>query len=470
MKVAVFVSAVSVAASLFSDVPDPGIWYTPEDGWRGGNVGAVTIKYSDGTVEAFAVTEDGKSAGLQEMIDNSIAQGNDVAAAALRAIYEALQAQVMVRNMATKLNEFLGQQRTYRVTQGTTSFDVTIPPWTGGGQETDVQSATAKGIPILDGDGKSIVKAGETLSIQNWNNPSTGWTLASQLASKVGGGNAYYEVLARIPGRGGMAYIPIGFGLGGGGGREPDNVTISTNATTGGLELKNWTEMGVERAEEWTIPYSDNAEEGLKWGRFGAFFGAAHFDFNKDGSEVVRLKGWVDGLGPGHYFGTGGEAGAYGFFPVPTPDGASVVTNAEGHLGEVALAGFWDKGTEDGMVPVKKGDGIAWTNVVSRMAVDDATVVTNVPGRVGEAALAGFWDSGTADGMVPMKSGGTLAWRNVGAAVKFIGTDSSEAVVGSGSVTNTVTFAYRADSSNVVVTVEGDGGGNAVIKIGAYWR
>ena len=466
-----FAIAVAVAACSACAEPEPGpeYWYTPEGGWKGGSAGVFAMEFPDGSVEGFVVDEGGKSKELAGVIDELKSAGLKDLAAAYQALYEALQAQVMVRNLSNRLNEFLGQERTYRITQGKTSFDVTIPPWNGDSQQTEVQSATAKGMPILDGDGKSIIKLGDTLSIQNWNNPSTGWTLASQLVKTYVDGSARLEVLARIPGGSGLAYIPIGMGIGGGGVMDLDLLTVSTNAATGKVELKNWSEMGVERAEDCAIPYSDNAEEGLKWGRFGGFFDSRQFDFNRDGSGVVRLEGWQDDLEPGRYFGTGGEAGTYGFFKIPLPDEGSVVTNAENHVGEIALAGFWDEGTEDGMVPMKDGDSISWGKVGVGVP-DECSVVTNAENHIGEIALAGFWDDGTTDGMVPMKSGNSLAWVNVGSAIKVIGTDESEAVVGTGAVTNTLEFAYLSDSSNVVVTVEGDGSGNAVIKIGAYWR
>lgn len=57
---------------------------------------------------------------------------------------------------------------------------------------------------------------------------------------------------------------------------------------------------------------------------------------------------------------------------------------------------------------------------------------------------------------------------NGGTAVRLVGTDGSEAIVGSASRTNTITFASAADS-NVKATVAGDDAGNITITIGVYY-
>ena len=57
---------------------------------------------------------------------------------------------------------------------------------------------------------------------------------------------------------------------------------------------------------------------------------------------------------------------------------------------------------------------------------------------------------------------------NGGTAVRLVGTDGSEAIVGSASRTNTITFASAGDS-NVKATVEGDDAGNITITIGVYY-
>ena len=57
---------------------------------------------------------------------------------------------------------------------------------------------------------------------------------------------------------------------------------------------------------------------------------------------------------------------------------------------------------------------------------------------------------------------------NGGTAVRLVGTDGSEVIVGSASRTNTITFASAGDS-NVKATVSGDDAGNITITIGVYY-
>ena len=133
-----------------------------------------------------------------------------------------------------------------------------------------------------------------------------------------------------------------------------------------------------------------------------------------DESGQMQIKGYSDELDGNQYVGTdaSGTWGVHGFADVRV-DAHSIVTNAEEHVGEAAIAGFWDSETTDGMFPVKSGNTLSWvsTNATSSaFKVDTHSIVTNAEDHLGEAALAGFWDSGTADGMFPMKSGNALAW------------------------------------------------------------
>jgi hypothetical protein len=57
---------------------------------------------------------------------------------------------------------------------------------------------------------------------------------------------------------------------------------------------------------------------------------------------------------------------------------------------------------------------------------------------------------------------------NGGTAVRLVGTDGSEAIVGSASRTNTITFASAPDS-NVKATVVGDDAGNITVTFGVYY-
>ena len=85
-----------------------------------------------------------------------------------------------------------------------------------------------------------------------------------------------------------------------------------------------------------------------------------------------------------------------------------------------------------------------------------------------EATLFGYGDA--APGTVATKGNdGNLRWMPAGGggAIRLVGT-SGEAVVGSGSVTNTITF-QSAQDSNVSVSVAPDSSGNATVTIGVYY-
>ena len=150
-------------------------------------------------------------------------------------------------------------------------------------------------------------------------------------------------------------------------------------------------------------------------------------------------------------------------------DEHSIVTNS---TGKVSLAGFWDSGTSDDMVPVKRGNSLSWTNYTSSATkVDGHSIVTNAPSHVGEVALAGFWDGGTENGMVPVKNGNSLSWTKIGggAAIRLAGSDGSSVVFGGGATTNSISFVPDA-GANVTIKVTGDDDGNATVAIGVYYR
>ena len=86
-------------------------------------------------------------------------------------------------------------------------------------------------------------------------------------------------------------------------------------------------------------------------------------------------------------------------------------------------------------------------------------------------SLFGFGDAD--EGSVPVKKTNQshvsyLSWEKL-RALKFIGTDQSEVVIGSGGVTNEVVFASENDS-NVTVKCTPYGDGNVQIKLGVYWK
>ena len=68
----------------------------------------------------------------------------------------------------------------------------------------------------------------------------------------------------------------------------------------------------------------------------------------------------------------------------------------------------------------------------------------------------------------PISNGMDIKWVPAASAVRVVGTDGSEAVVGVAAQTNTLTFASASDS-NVKATVFGDGAGNVTVTFGVYY-
>lgn len=68
----------------------------------------------------------------------------------------------------------------------------------------------------------------------------------------------------------------------------------------------------------------------------------------------------------------------------------------------------------------------------------------------------------------PISNGMDIKWVPAASAVRVVGTDGSEAVVGVAAQTNTLTFASAADS-NVQVGVQDDGNGNVTVTFGVYY-
>ena len=99
------------------------------------------------------------------------------------------------------------------------------------------------------------------------------------------------------------------------------------------------------------------------------------------------------------------------------------------------------------------------------------TAKATVDGKdVGRLSVNGAYDSGNKDKAL-FSTGSGIEWKDVagGAAVRFVGTDGGDGVVvGSGSTTNTVTFASASDS-NVKVTVAKEGDG-VKVTIGVYYK
>lgn len=473
-----FAIAVAVAAVAACAEKKPEDWYIPEGGWYADKAGEVFIGLGGGDAIAYQVERDGGSLELANKIRGLAESGLVDLAAAYQALYEALQAQIMVRNMAERLNGlFNGGTAGYEASGGGTSKGSFSFDFKDG-----VVSLNLSGVTGVAAGG-GLRKNSNTLSLANWSDNPTGWTLAEQLSAKVMTGHENLGVLARIPGGGGLAYVPIGMGIGGGaGGLVPDDETLSTNSQNA-IEIKGWSNGGRETASsEWTFPAA-NSGEGVRWIKYGDFFSTAMFDFGDEQGDraseyaAVRLKGGNVETPARHYFGTSEDAGVFGFFDLPStnaPDSVSIVFDESGNL---ALPGLGS--AQPGYVLTYSGQGVVSWGAAggggSSVRVDGTSLVTNAVGHVGEVVINGFWDAEAVEGSYPVKSGGGITWVATNSpsaqasAIKLVGTDASEAVVGVGSVTNTLTFA-SATNSNVRVSVEGDGSGNATVTLGVYWK
>ena len=124
---------------------------------------------------------------------------------------------------------------------------------------------------------------------------------------------------------------------------------------------------------------------------------------------------------------------------------------------------------------MRVGDGTLHYVPVGTLAIgapaDEATITTNAAASVaGKLAIKGAYDSANKD-KVLVSTGSGIWWKDAagGSALKFVGTDGSVGVAGSGSTTNTVSFASASDS-NVKVNVEGSSNDGVTITIGVYYK
>lgn len=183
-------------------------------------------------------------------------------------------------------------------------------------------------------------------------------------------------------------------------------------------------------------------------------------------------------------------------------DGLSVVTNSSG---VISLKNYPNAAISNGMIPWYQYAGLAWFSLGTLFDGKsvEARAKNGAENQVdaGGISLAG-WDSPTtgdhscsptlaamlqdagqgggddrthhyvltryANGGDPILHYTAIGNLNAGTALKFIGTDGNAKTVGSGAVTNTVTFASASDS-DVKVAVSGSDGA-ITVTIGVYYR
>lgn len=302
--------AFAAAVAAISAISAPEDWYTPKGGWLAGDAGAATVVIGGKDVR-YDVGYDGISLDLLKKINEYQCEGAYELANALQTLQEALQAQIMVRNMAENLNDlFTGGNAEISATDGSSNPNGSYKFSVG---ENGKIELSLKGVSAVTAGG-GLTKSGGTIGLSGWGGGAQSGTLADALSGRnpaIG----FQEVLVRIGGAGGsLGYHVIGSGLDGGG-AQADGVTISTNAA-GALEIHNWTSEGKGKADDCAIPYADSASGGIKWGRFFGFFNGDLFDWDGD-DDRVTLEGWTANMGTRHYFGTGDTKGEFGFHELP---------------------------------------------------------------------------------------------------------------------------------------------------------
>lgn len=448
-------------ACIAAHSAEPKKWYAPQTGWDSDVEPGQFYIYKDGEPpEVYTVGYD----GISESLENKIASlSNPTIQRAYYALYEALRAQVMAKNISDNLNLLLFSEgiqitpqggKPYTVKFGSSLKEALDKSSSGTIEATSTEDWAFDGVSIQEYSAgrrwDSDIQAWTDIwraGIAGWTNanPKTSYSLGQVLSGDPQGvfsdtfGPAAHVLARSTEGR--LGYMRIGNA--GGGAMRLDGKSISTNSSNE-VELKGW--------ESWEDRYGllgrtsggdltcktlvvsnglarteDDAEivaglEGWESGPCEANLGEMLSDPQGESAEfhLFLAKYTKDGEESLHYVPIG-SAG------IASPDGESVTTNENG---KIQIANFESTKYQEGLIPV--------TGVVGMDRMEINWVHTNDLARAG------------------------------GGALRFVGTDSSEATAGSGSVTNTVTFASETNSNVSVSVAESDG--NITVKIGVYYR
>lgn len=331
---ALFIAASMICLAGSGDDPDPADWYTPEGGWSGGNAGEATVYTEVGGESGdvkFQVDENGKSTEFQAIIDQT---KNITVKLAYQAIYEALQAQVMVRNMAKSLDTLLFTKGIQITPQGgqayTIRFGNSIKEALGNASDGTMDATSTvdegldeKSLHWRQSGGKRI------LEVFGWNSPTL---VGGNLAERLVEGENIYKIPVRMHDNSPVRYISIGKLTGvGGGGAPPDEHSITTNDTeyAGKLSI-----VGFRQAYPYRIPYKPDDSDDLKWVRARTLWSGDTVKWVDDkiaNKEKAELTGWVEGMGNLHYFGTPASGSEPGFYELPNTT-TNYVTGDEVHI------------------------------------------------------------------------------------------------------------------------------------------
>lgn len=209
-----------------------------------------------------------------------------------------------------------------------------------------------------------------------------------------------------------------------------DQVSISSNET-GEVEIKGFAAAETNCSKDMAdllVADSDDSDEHQFLARAGTGTKSLHYvsvarlphpdgDYftTDDDSKKFRLK-TTEGK---FLFGAADNGFVWVDAPGVPVDGVSIVTNANGHVGQASIAGFWD-GASAGDVLTRTENGVEWKP--STGDVDDTSIVTN---RYGKLGLKGYENATEGDFPV-VGSSGSLTWANTNmfASAKFSGSFS----------------------------------------------
>ena len=287
--------------------------------WIGGPVGAVTYTYGSGKTTTFEVDTDGRSATLAAIIEEY--RKKDLALAlAYQALYEGLQAQVMVDGLAFSVDAmFAGGVASITdadglSSEGTYKFDRN--------KDRTKVNMTLTGVQTVKAGG-GLEKSQGKMGIAGWDSKDgNSYSLADVLSGNADGPFADYKVLARMAKGGSMDYVKIGkLALTNGTPVDADIGSIMTNRN-GRLEVRGF---DAEAANN-DIPIcdGDGTDKHIKWRTMDDEV----FTVGNGGEAgyKVSLKGYSSGLGANRYLGSG-EDGAWGVHELPNVTTNNVVAD-----------------------------------------------------------------------------------------------------------------------------------------------
>jgi len=292
--------------------------YRP-DTWIGGSVGSVTYTYGNGKSQTFEVDENGYSPTLESAIDEY--RKKDIALAmAFQALYEGLQAQVMVDGLAFSVDAmFAGGVAAITDADGTSSSGTYKFTSKAEGNKVELSLTGVQTVKA----GGGLEKSQGKMSISGWDSKDgNSYSIADVLSGNAEGPFADYTILARMAKGGSMDYVKIGkLALTNGTPVLTDGFSITTNEN-GRIQMIGFR----DEASEGDVPVCRGSDDGkvIRWRTIDD----AVFAIGDGGEEgyKISLKGYAPDLGANRYLGSG-EDGAWGVHELPNVTTNNVVAD-----------------------------------------------------------------------------------------------------------------------------------------------